>query len=149
MRELRADLRVQLFVWFVFRDSDQSVWRSGLRTLSGHAKPSYATFTSFARSMSGQTAVIRPYVKPIIELPVPRLAFGNPVGTTVGINYRVYRGSTMIAIGQPAPRLETRQLVRFVADFAPAPGQEYTLTMDAGDINGNHVLTSYTLLTSK
>jgi hypothetical protein len=149
MRELRADLRVQLFVWFVFRDSDQSVWRSGLRTLSGHAKPSYATFTSFARSMSGQTAVIRPYVKPIIELPVPRLAFGNPVGTTVGINYRVYRGSTIIAIGQPAPRLETRQLVRFVADFAPAPGQEYTLTMDAGDINGNHVLTSYTLLTSK
>jgi hypothetical protein len=39
--------------------------------------------------------------------------------------------------------------VRFVADFAPAPGQEYTLTMDAGDINGNHILTSYTLLTSK
>ena len=52
----------------------------------------------------------------------------------------------MVAVGQPAPRLQTNQSVRFVANFKPAWGQSYTIEMDAGDISGNHAFVTYSLL---
>ena len=35
LRKLRADPRVQMFIWFVFRDSARNLWQSGLLTQSG------------------------------------------------------------------------------------------------------------------
>ena len=40
----KADPRVDMFIWFVFRDHETSEWQSGLRTRSGAAKPSLAQF---------------------------------------------------------------------------------------------------------
>ncbi len=148
MGQLKADPRVQMFIWFIFRDSRGGVWQSGLTTATGRPKPSYAAFSAFARSMAGQTLTIKPGVKPTIKLPVPRLAFGSPAGSAIGVTYRVYRGSTVVAVGQPAPRLRTNQSVSFVADFTPTPSATYTIKMDAGDVNGNHVLVTYNLLTN-
>jgi hypothetical protein len=147
MGQLRADPRVQMFIWFIFRDSHGGIWHSGLTTVAGRPKLSYAAFSSFARSMAGQTLTISPGAKPTIKLAVPRLAFGTPAGSAIGVTYRVYRGTTMVAFGQPAPRLQTSQSVSFVADFTPTPSTRYTIKMDAGDINGNHVVVTYNLLT--
>ena len=146
MGQLKADARVQMFIWFIFRDSEHGVWQSGLTTVGGRAKPSFTAFASSAKSMGGQTLTIRPGVKPTIKLPVPRLAFVTPAGSAIGITYRVYRGPRMVAIGQPSSRLQTNQSVSFVASFTPAPRQTYTIEMDAGDISGNHVLATYNLL---
>jgi hypothetical protein len=148
MRQLKADQRVQMFIWFIFRDSNRGLWQSGLTSASGRPKPSYAAFSSSAQSMGGQTLKIRPGVKPTIKLPVPQLASVTPAGSAIGITYRVYHGTTMVAVGQPAPRLQTNQSVSFVASFTPAPSQRYTITMDAGDISGNHVIVTYSLHTS-
>ena len=71
MNQLRADQRVQMFIWFIFRDSKRGLWQSGLTTASGRTKPSYSAFLSLARSMGGQTVKIKPGVKPTIKLPVP------------------------------------------------------------------------------
>ena len=35
MRQLKADPRVQMFVWFIFRDSANSHWQSGVSGVSG------------------------------------------------------------------------------------------------------------------
>jgi len=145
MSQLRADLRVQMFIWFIFRDSTRGLWQSGLATVSDRPKPSYEAFRSLARSMGGQTVKIAPGVKPTIKLPVPRLAFGSPAGSTIGVTYRVYHGTQVLAVGQPAPRLQVNQSVSFVASFLPAPRNKYTIEIDAGDINGNHVLATYNL----
>jgi len=148
MRQLKADVRVQMFIWFIFRDSKGGLWQSGLTSRSGRPKPSYAAFSSFAQSMGGQTLTIRPGVEPTIKLPVPRLAFVSPAGSAIGITYRVYLGTRMVAVGQPASRLQTNQSISFVAGFTPAPSQRYTIKMDAGDISGNHVVVTYSLLTT-
>jgi len=148
MNQLKADPRVQLFIWFIFRDSTGGLWQSGLATASGRAKPSYAAFRSLAGSMGGQTVKIAPGVKPTIKLPVPRLAFVSPAGSTIGVTYRVYQGTRTVAVGQPAPRLQINQSVSFVASFTPAPRNRYTIEIDAGDISGNHVLATYNLLTA-
>lgn len=147
MNRLKADQRVQMFIWFIFRDSSRGLWQSGLTTVSGRPKPSYSAFRALARSMGGQTIRIAPGVKPTIKLPVPRLAFVTPAGATIGVTYRVYHGTRMVAVGQPAPLLQINQSVSFVASFTPAPRNRYTIEIDAGDISGNHVLATYDLLT--
>lgn len=146
--QLKSDPRVQMFIWFIFRDSAGGLWQSGLATTSGRAKPAYATFKSLAGSMAGQTVKIAPGVQPTIKLPVPRLAFVTPAGSTIGVTYRVYQGTRMVAVGQPAPRLKVNQSVSFVASFTPAPRSRYTIDIDAGDISGNRVLTTYNLITA-
>ena len=79
---------------------------------------------------------------------MPQLAFVSPAGSTIGVTYRVYQGTRMVAVGQPAPRLQINQSVSFVASFTPAARNKYTIEIDAGDISGNHVLATYNLLTT-
>jgi Cellulase (glycosyl hydrolase family 5) len=49
---VKKDKRVQMFIWFTFRDSPTNPWHSGLLTSGGAAKPAYATFRSLARTIS-------------------------------------------------------------------------------------------------
>ena len=149
MGQLKADPRVQMFIWFIFRDSTRGLWQSGLDDRLGPCEALLYRLLSRSRgSMGGQTVKIKPGVKPTIKLPVPRLAFVTPAGSAIGVTYRVYQGTTMVAVGQPAPRLQINQSVSFVASFTPAPRQRYTIEIDAGDISGNHVVATYSLLTA-
>jgi hypothetical protein len=146
VKQLKADQHVQMFVWFIFRDSESSHWQSGISRISGRPKLAYNVFAHLAQSVQGQTVRVSAGVRPTIGLPVPRLAFVTPAGSTIGVTYRVFQGTRLVAAGQPAPRLLTNQSVRFVANFRPAPGQSYDIEMDAGDISGNHAFATYTLL---
>lgn len=148
MRQLKADPRVEMFIWFIFRDSKASVWQSGLFNESGRMKPSYRTFSALAQTVEGQTLTIRPRVAPTIRLAVPRLAFASSAGASIGVTYRVWRRGKLVAIGQPAPRLRISQSVSFVAKFKPAAGMTYTIDMVAGDINGNYAIATYSLVTT-
>ena len=49
---VKKDPRIQMFIWFTFRDSPTNPWHSGLLTSSGAAKPAYAAFRSLARTIS-------------------------------------------------------------------------------------------------
>ena len=48
----KKDPRIQMFIWFTFRDSPTNPWHSGLETSTGAAKPAYAVFRSLARTIS-------------------------------------------------------------------------------------------------
>ena len=46
----KKDTRTDMFIWFVFRDHATSEWQSGLRTVSGAAKPSLSRLTAAAKA---------------------------------------------------------------------------------------------------
>jgi len=146
VRQLQANPRVQMFVWFIFRDSNLSLWQSGLLTQSGKKKPAYNTFSSLARTVTGETLTIKPRIPPSIKLPVPRLAFVNEIGSSIGVTYRVYQARKFTAVGQAAAPLRSDGTVAFVARFTPVAGKTYTIDMDANDISGNHARHTFTLV---
>lgn len=69
LRSLRADPTVQMFIWFVFRDSPTAPWKSGLLTKTGAFKPGYQTFSALAGSIDGHATTIA--APPVMTLPVP------------------------------------------------------------------------------
>lgn len=148
MRQLKADPRVQMFIWFIFHDSTDSVWQSGLVNPSGRMKPAYRTFKALARTIAGQTLTIRPGIRPRVQLAAPRLAALASAGSTIGIQYRVYQGSKLIAGGQRTTRLLRSQSVSFVANFKPARGRTYSISVAANDRNGNQITVTYSLVTT-
>jgi Glycosyl hydrolase catalytic core len=146
LRTLRADPNVQMFIWFVFRDSATAAWKSGLFTQSGTSKPAYSTFTALAASIDGETQTVRAGVAPLLALPAPRLAYISPAGEPIGVTYRVYDRGNLVAVGQPQAPLGIDGTVRFVADFKPLPGNTYTVSVDANDIHGDNVIRTFTLI---
>jgi hypothetical protein len=146
MRQLKADPRVQMFIWFIFQDSKMSLWQSGLFNAAGTMKPAYRTFSALAQTIDGQTVNVKVGRAPVIQVPVPRLASVTPVGSLIGVTWKVFDGKTMIALGQAAGPLRVDNAVSFVADFQPAAGKTYTLEMDANDISGNHAVHTFSLV---
>jgi hypothetical protein len=129
---------VEMFIWFILRDSNAKTWKSGLIGTSGARKPAYAAFSATARLLDGQTAYVRAGSPPLVKVYVPYMAYQNQSRNVVGITYRVYNGTSLVAIGQPSAPLGADESVSFVADFTPARGKQYTLTADVNDQHGNH-----------
>jgi hypothetical protein len=127
---------VEMFVWFILRDSNKETWFSGLLTRNGSKKPSYNVFTVEAKKVVGESYVIRPGRAPKVKVTVPFLTWFNRPGAPVGITYRVYDGKRLVAVGQARPRLLSDQTIVFVAKFKPTKGHSYRLTADVNDING-------------
>ncbi len=127
---------IEMFVWFILRDSTSQTWFSGLLTKNGAKKPAYGTFAAAAKGIDGQSQVIAPGKAPTVRLDVPFLSYHNRVGAVVGITYRVYDGRTVIAVAQPTARIAADQTVSFVAKFKPAKGKSYILNAVVGDKGG-------------
>ncbi|HSP71156.1 MAG TPA: cellulase family glycosylhydrolase [Gaiellaceae bacterium] len=146
VRQLRADPQVQMFIWFIFRDSKTSLWQSGLYTASGAQKPAYRTFSSLAALIGGETVPVRAGVPPLITLAVPRLAYASAPGETIGVTYFVSDGGKVVGNGYPAVPLRPDGTVQFVAQFTPEAGKTYQIQMDAQDSHGNHAVRTYALV---
>jgi hypothetical protein len=131
VRQLRADPRVQMFIWFIFRDSRSSLWQSGLLASSGRPKPAYRTFSTLARAIAGETETVRAGALPTISVAVPRIAFASPTGSPIDVSYLVYLGGKRIADDRAVARLQTNQSVAFRARFHPIAGKSYRLTVVA------------------
>jgi hypothetical protein len=137
LRMAAANPYVEMFCWFIIRDSPKT-WKSGLMTAAGARKPAFATFSSTARLLDGQTIRTPGGRSPLVKLYVPYLTFQNQSGAILGITYRVYSGNSLIAIGQPAAPLSPDESVTFEARFTPVKGKTYRLTADVNDASGNH-----------
>jgi hypothetical protein len=129
---------VEMFVWFVLRDSTDQTWRSGLISKGGAKKPAYSTFAAEAKKIDGQSQIVVPGKDPTIKVDVPYLTYYNAPGARVGITYRVFNGKKLVAVGQPRGTIAPDQTVSFVAKFTPVKGKTYTLTADVGDKGGQH-----------
>jgi polysaccharide biosynthesis protein PslG len=143
----RQDPRVQVFVWFVFRDSSGSTWQSGFYASDDNAKVGLGAWTSLVTLTNGVTQpVIAGTESPTVRVAVPKLAFYDAPGSTIGLTYRVSLAGKLVAVGQPAVPLTFDGSIAFPVAFTPLAGKTYTLTVDANDAHGNRESASYALV---
>jgi len=145
----RKDPRVDMFVWFIFRDDETSVWQSGLRTRSGAAKPALARFRAAARLVDARNPLLRAKagVTPTATIPLLELAANARPGDTVGITYRVFQRGRLIASASPATRLAQDGTVRLkLAVFRPAKRSTYVVRIEANTVNGGRANRELTVI---
>ena len=138
-----ANPYVQMFVWFVFRDSNASTWFSGLEQPSGKKNPAYAAFASTAAGTVGQSQVIAPGHPFNVTLAVPFIAWHDPAGSALGVTYVIKEGTSTVVIGQPRVTLARDDTVTFQVRFKPVKNQAYMLTVRIEDKHGqseSHVI---------
>jgi len=141
----KNDPNIQMFVWFVFRDSTGNPWQSGLELASGARKPAFNTFSSLARLTDGQTMTVAAGKAPRITIYAPYLGYYVASGTQIGIYYTVQDGAKVVARATPTAPLGTDQSVSFTPAFTPAKAHTYTVTAVANEPNG-HSQTRITLV---
>ena len=124
---------VQMFIWFILRDSNAQTWFSGLQTVSGKKKPSFNAFKSTAAGIVGQSQVVAPGKTFSVKVPLPILAASNSAGTKVGMTYKVYLGKTVQYVSQPLLPLAKDGTVTIKVNFRPVKGKTYTMTVNAND----------------
>ena len=145
----RKDPRVGMFVWFIFRDDETSVWQSGLRTRSGAAKPALARFRAAARLVDARNPLLRAKagVSPTATIPLLELAANARPGDTVGITYRVFQAGKLIASASPATRLAQDGTVRLkLAVLRPAKRSTYVVRIEANTVNGGRANRELTVI---
>jgi hypothetical protein len=144
----KKDPRVDMFVWFIFRDDKTSLWQSGLQTRSGAAKPALARFRAAAKGVDVRNPLlwVKAGVNPTVTLPFRELAANTRPGDTVGISYRVLLRGKTVAVGTPAPRLAQDTTVRFkLAGFKPRKRSTYVVTVQANTAGGGKATRRVTL----
>ncbi|MEO5575940.1 MAG: cellulase family glycosylhydrolase [Gaiellaceae bacterium] len=148
----KKDPRVDMFVWFIFRDDETSVWQSGLLTKSGAAKPALASFRNAAKSVDARNPLLRVsggIVAPAVAVPLRELAANLRSGDTIGINFRVYLRGKMVATGQPATTLGPDAIARFrLVGFRPAKKTTYVVRLEANTANGGLASRELTIVAS-
>jgi hypothetical protein len=141
----KNDPNIQMFIWFVFRDSPGNPWQSGLEVASGAHKPAFNTFSSLARLTDGQTLTVAAGRAPRVTIYVPFLGYYVASGTQIGVFYTVQDGTKVVARATPTAPLGTDQSVSFTPAFTPAKNHTYTVTAVANEPNG-HSQTRITLV---
>ena len=93
-----------MFIWFVYQDDQGQPWESGVYTQNGTPKnPSPGRFSASARPLDPRNGVIsvrRGTLTPLVNLYTRRYCATDPTGTSIGMTWRVYRGSKLIAVDQ-------------------------------------------------
>jgi Cellulase (glycosyl hydrolase family 5) len=77
--------RVRMFLWFVFRDREETPWQSGLLDEDASEKPSFARFAEIAARVDGRNPVL-PEGAEAARLPALELAFHTPAGTPIEVS---------------------------------------------------------------
>jgi len=133
----KTDPNIQMFIWFVFRDSTGNPWQSGLELASGAHKPAFAAFSAVAKLTDGQTVTARAGKAPKITIYVPYLSHYAATGTQIGVYYTVYDGTKVVARATPTAALGIDQSVSFVPAFTPAKNHTYNVVAVANEPNGH------------
>ena len=144
----KNDPNVQMFIWFVFRDTKGNPWQSGLYRQNGAEKPAYSTFSAVARLIDGTMTTTKAGVPPKVTVYVPYLAFFSAPGTTLGMTYYVKENGRVEAIGQPTAVLGFDQSVTFVPQFKPVKGHKYTVDVTVNEPNGHSQSRSAAIIVS-
>jgi voltage-gated potassium channel Kch len=139
----RADPKVQMFVWFVFRDRANVPWKGGIETERGRRKAGFASFSAGAHAVDARNPIAyvptdRPY--PLVTVPVTRLGWYDAPGAEVGISYRLLRAHRLVAAEQIGVRLRRDVTVRFRPRVWPVAGLRYVLRIRAEDVQQRGVV---------
>jgi hypothetical protein len=134
----QANPYVEMFIWFIFRDSTPlgepgGTWSSGVENKSGVKKPAYAAFAGEAKKLVGMSQYVSPGKAFPVTLRVPIMGYRNAAGKRIGLLYKVYSGSKLVASGDPQTKIQADGTITFTVAFNPAKGKSYTMTTLASD----------------
>lgn len=134
---------VDMFIWFVYQDDQGQPWDSGLYRRNGAAKGSSpAVFRSIATQVDARNAVISlaaGTITPLVRLYTRRYCANDPVGTPIGMTWRIFQGGRLIAVGQQSSPLLRDCTVTARLRFPNGgvrKGVTYTATFELNDRNG-------------
>jgi hypothetical protein len=133
----KKDQRVEMFIWFIFRDNAKSTWQSGFYSSSDTAKPALATFTRLTKAYDGDVLHVPAAKATTVKVSVPRLAHFSATGSMVTVQFTLSSGSTQVDTGTRYAPLTAQGTVSFPLGFRPAAGKSYTLNVNATDVHGN------------
>jgi hypothetical protein len=145
----RRNPRVGMLIWFALRDNDVNEWQSGLLTYGGLEKPAFDQFSVLARLVDARNQWLtvkagRP--NPAVRVPTAKLAYRSGVGSRVGLTYKVFQGSRLLAVAQPVTSIQRDGWITIRPAFTPQRGRTYRLEVEVGDVNGNRVHRNLTLI---
>jgi hypothetical protein len=145
----RNDPRVQMFIWFIFRDDPTSAWKSGLLAPNGARKPLFTAFSALARLLDGRNPVVT--VKggtrnPVVRIPVIELRARDGAGAKVGATVRAYLNGELVGVAQPQSTLAVDGWVSFPVPVTTARGRTYAVALDVNDASGNRLTRTVTLV---
>ena len=137
---------VNMFVWFTYRDDSGNLWKSGIVDNAGARKPGWTAFQTSNTPFDARNAILAvPAGKsPTVSVSAIQLAAKNPVGTPIGVTYKVFTGGKLVAVAQPNPALRFDGWISLALKFTPAKGKSYSVTVDMNAPSGDtlsHTLT--------
>jgi hypothetical protein len=135
----RRDPRVQMFIWFVFRDSPDSAWQSGLYHEDGSPKPALAVWPVAVGPLNARNGKVtaRGGTAPVLTVYVRDFCANNPVGARVGTTTRVRLAGRLVGVDQAELPLRTDCTVRVRLPTTVRRGRTYaaTITLNVGGGN--------------
>jgi hypothetical protein len=144
------DPRVDMFIWFILEDNVTTPWQSGLIEENGTKKPSFARFAAIARGLDARNPIVQVTARgPLVRVSALSMAFYSDRGARVGITYRIFERGRLIEVAQPEVALGRDGWFSFRTHFMPLPGRSYVVRIEAGDIHGNGVVRTVTLVRPK
>jgi hypothetical protein len=144
LAQVAADPRVQMFIWFTFRDDPTyTTWDSGLIGTTGR-KPALAVFESAAAGLDARDPVVQVRAdtsRPQLRLPLWELAIRDGVGGRIGSVISVYSGRRLVGRATPQVRIGIDGYATFPLPIRRVrPGARYRVYLgDINDIHGNRV----------
>jgi Cellulase (glycosyl hydrolase family 5) len=137
----KKDPRVEMFVWFVLKDSPGSPWQSGIYRADGSAKPSQPRWASATRSLSpvnGKVVVKGGTKNPRVTVYLRTFCTNNPIGSPIGSVIRANFAGRLVAVSQSeAPLAVDCTVSARVTGLTVAKGKAYTVTVEANTKNGD------------
>ena len=133
---------VNMFIWFVYQDDPGQPWESGLYTQGGVPKASSPSrFEAAAKPLDARDPSLslkRGTLTPLVNLIVRRYCANDAAGSTVGMTWRIFAGTKLLAVGQQSAVLKRDCSIdaRIRFKSAVAKGKTYTATFALNDRNG-------------
>jgi hypothetical protein len=134
---------VHMFIWFVYQDDPGQPWESGIYSQAGLPKGSSpAKWSASVRPLDARSPVLElkgGTQTPLVTLYGRTYCVNNPIGSKIGMTWRVFRAGRLIAVGQQTSQLRRDCTVTARLLFRVAKGQTYTATFALNDIHGTFV----------
>jgi hypothetical protein len=146
----KKDARIQMFIWFVLRDSTGSPWQSGLYRDNGGAKPGQPKFATAVKPLSPVNGKIR--VKggtrnPALTIYLRSFCVNNPVGVKIGVDARTTLAGKLVAYSQSEAALAIDCTVATrVTGLTVLKGKTYTVEIGANTKNGDAAKRTITIV---
>jgi hypothetical protein len=146
LADAQANPYVEMFIWFVFRDSTTQTWFSGLETAGGSKKAAFSAFAGMAKSIDGESQMVSPGKTFSVKVPLPVMSYYDAPGATVTMTYKVMAGRSIVYARQVKSRISSDGRATLPVGFKPIKGKSYTMAIYTGDKNGQVEQTTYALL---